>query len=222
MGTPQLQSIQIGHCRSFGTTSQKPWESAIIKKTVAGPVEVGLEGIEGDQQFDRVNHGGPDKALLAYSADHFADWETEFSDSEQAPSIGGAFGENLTVESQVEGDVCVGDVWQFGGCRFQISQPRQPCWKLSRRWNLDTLSVRVQNTGRTGWYFRVVETGSLAAGVAIELVERPFPMWTITKANEVMYQNKDAAVDLELSRCPALSLSWQQQLSDRAKKRMAN
>ena len=220
MSSPQLQSVQAGHKQDFhDSESDRQWQSAIVKEPVEGLVKVHSLGIDGDEQVDRVNHGGIDKAVLAYSADHFEAWAEQYADADASPSIGGAFGENLSIKSQVESEVCVGDIFQIGTCKLQISQPRQPCWKLSRRWGLEDLSIRVQETGRSGWYLRVVESGELQAGDSIELVDRLHPEWTIDAANNVMYVDRSADRDRELAACPALSESWKEQLLHRAEKR---
>lgn len=222
MSSPQLLSVQAGRKRAFhDPNSDRQWQSAIVKNPVAGPVTVHATGIDGDQQVDRVNHGGVDKAVLAYSADHFDRWREQYADNESSPSIGGAFGENLTVKFQAEADVCVGDIFQVGSCKLQISQPRQPCWKLSQRWGLADLSNRVMESGQTGWYLRVIETGQLEAGDSIALIDRPHPEWTIRSANDVMYVDRSAARDRELAACPALSGAWKDQLLQRATKREA-
>ena len=148
MNDSKLISIQAGRARSFDNSRNgQQWQSAIIKEPINGPVSVGTMGVDGDEQVDRENHGGIDKALLAYSADHFEFWRNEYAEEGQSsPSIAGAFGENLTIASQAESDVCVGDFWRVGNCLLQVSQPRQPCWKLSRRWALTDLAARVQKS----------------------------------------------------------------------------
>lgn len=215
-------SVQAGRSRTFEDPEKKEaqWCSAIIKQPVECPVALSELGVAGDEQVDRFNHGGIDKAVLAYSGDHFEFWDREYPEAPLgSPSIPGAFGENLTIGSQTEFDVCVGDRWQVGSCVLQISQPRQPCWKLSRRWGLTDLANRVQKSGYSGWYLRVVEPGSIDLGDELTLIERSFPEWTIQAANEVMYREKSAARDRELADCPALSDSWKEQLLTRAEKR---
>ena len=111
----------------------------------------------------------------------------------------------------LRGDTGVSD------CQLQISQPRQPCWKLARHWNLPKLPVLVQRNGRTGWYFRVLNEGVIEAGMTMELVDRPYPEYTVSWANSVMYakprRHKDS---LRLAECPALSESWRTHLRQRA------
>lgn len=113
---PTLESIQVGLPRNMGRRGaddphDKPWTSAIFKTPIDRPVLVGPLGLDGDGQADLENHGGEDKAVLFYSAAHYADW---------APILGpgsevfGAFGENLSVSGLTEETVCIGDTWQIG------------------------------------------------------------------------------------------------------------
>ncbi|MEM7558492.1 MAG: MOSC domain-containing protein [Planctomycetota bacterium] len=208
-----IASIQVGKTQQYHNDG-KSWESAIAKLPVAGPILVLPEGLDGDQQADRVHHGGPDKAILAYNSGHFSAWQEEFSDWSVS---GGTFGENLTVDGVGESDVCIGDVYRVGTAVLQVSQPRQPCWKLSRKWNIPKLAVLVQKTGRTGWYFRVLETGSINSGDQLELIDRPHPEFTVQRAHKIMHAKpRSAEADLLLSQCLSLSASWREQLERRA------
>lgn len=207
-----IRSIQVGRPRSYGGEEggDKRWRSAIQKRPVEGPIFVSLTNLAGDRQADLTHHGGTDKAVLAYSADHFAAWRAEFPDW---PLTAGAFGENLTLEGLREGDVCIGDVFEIGACRVQVSQPRQPCWKLSRRWNLPKLETHVKATGRTGWYLRVLCEGWIEAGMDMTLIERPYPDVTVAWANSVMYAKPRVADnDRALAACPALADVWRGRL----------
>ncbi len=170
--------------------------------------------LEGDGQADLKHHGGVDKAVLAYSADHYPKWRDEL----QMPDMpGGAFGENLTIAGCNEESVCIGDIFRTGKVTFEVSQPRQPCWKLARRWRLHELTGWVVQNGRTGWYLRVLEQGWIEAGMAIALIERPNPAWSIARANEIMHHhNTDLALTLELADVPSLSDSWVEDLRERA------
>ncbi len=215
----RIVAIHAGRVRSVAASGgrewwDKEWETGFFKEPVAGEVFVGLEAIEGDAQADRVNHGGPDKAVCVYAAAHYPDWRQSLNLPEMPF---GAFGENFTVEGLVEDEVCIGDVFEAEGVVFQISQPRQPCWKLSRRWKVKDLSARVVANGRTGWYFRVLQTGRVSAGTMLRLRERPHPNWTVTAANGVMHlrQGGDEAA-AGLAACAALSGSWRESLERRA------
>jgi len=163
-----------------------------------------------------VHHGGPEKAVLAYSSHHFESWNQAFPEKHFQ---GGAFGENLTIKGLEETEVCVGDVYKVGSCVLQISQPRRPCWKLSRMWSLPKLAVIVQETGRTGWYLRVQEEGKIQAGDQLQLLDRPHAEISIAWAHSVMHAKpRKKEDDLKLAQCLALSESWRQQLLKRVQK----
>lgn len=216
---PKVLSIQVGRPRQFDSLdtaavgSAKPWTSGIIKEPIVGSVLVRQTNIEGDEQADLVHHGGPDKAVLACPSEHFTFWRSEYSSHTWQ---NGCFGENLTLSGAVEKDVCIGDIFSIGSAVLQISQPRQPCWKLSRRWNLPKLAVLVQQSRRTGWYLRVIEEGVIEAGMVMNLVERHHPQWTIAVANEIMFSKpRDPNADAALAGCEFLSASWRETLSSR-------
>ncbi|MBS1825204.1 MAG: MOSC domain-containing protein [Acidobacteria bacterium] len=204
-------SIQTGKIRSYDG-----WRTATYKDPVQGEVFLGTEGFEGDQQADRRYHGGPDKAALVYSHDHYAPWHAElFPD----PLPAGAFGENILVAGLREGDVCVGDVYELGQAKVQVSQPRQPCGKQARRWGIPDLVQQINRRGWTGWYLRVLREGHVQAGDRFELVERPHPEWVVTRAHDVMhFRKKDADAAAELASCPALSEEWVKELRLRVEK----
>ncbi len=213
-----LVSIQTGRPAEHGKEGasdpmDRLWTSGFFKSPNAGPVFLGKENLDGDGQADLENHGGPDKAVCVYAADHYDVWRHELG---MLALSFGAFGENFTIAGLVESDVCIGDVWCLGEAVVQVTQPRQPCWKLARRWRIKNLPGRVVETGRTGWYLRVLEEGTVAPGLSITRIEQPFPLWTIARANEVMHHdksNREAAA--ELAAVPPLSRSWRETLSAR-------
>ncbi|WP_028917758.1 MOSC domain-containing protein [Pseudoxanthomonas sp. J35] len=161
--------------------------SAIAKRPVAGPVAVGPEGLEGDEQGDRRVHGGPDKAIHHYPRDHYANWRGEIGAHPllEAP---GAFGENISTTGVTEADLCLGDRLRLGAAVVEVSQGRQPCWKLSDRFGVPDMARRVQDSGRSGWYYRVLGPGLVAAGDDLVLLERPFPEWPLTRLGELLYR----------------------------------
>ncbi|MDX2185497.1 MAG: MOSC domain-containing protein [Opitutaceae bacterium] len=213
----RLISIQTGMPRTLGTPDaedpmDREWTTGFFKTPVDGPVHAGPTGLVGDGQADTRVHGGPDKAINVYPLDHYAVWERELG-----VAFGfGAFGENFTTEGGVETEICIGDTFRIGTAVVQVSQPRQPCWKLARRWRIQELAALVEQTGRTGWYFRVLQSGEVSAPGEFELIERPFPTWTVAAANAVMHRRQgDLAAAQALASCPALSESWRSSLSRR-------
>jgi len=193
-------------------------QSAIGKLPVAGRVWLGETGLEGDHQAERKHHGGPEKALLHYPFDHYASWREEWPTARPGAddSAGlarldarGAFGENVSTMGMTEATVCVGDVYRLGDALVQVSQPRQPCWKLNLRFARDDMSRRVQDTCRTGWYYRVLEAGETGAGDTIERLARPHPGWTIERLLRVFYVDRDDQAALEeMTSLATLSRSW--------------
>ncbi|MBS2021734.1 MAG: MOSC domain-containing protein [Deltaproteobacteria bacterium] len=179
----RLVSIQTGKPRDLGTPGaaepfDRPWTTGYGKQPVAGAM-VRTLNLDGDGQADKRHHGGPDMAVLAYSADHYVAWRKEL-DWGNIPS--GAFAENLTVEGATEDTVCIGDVWEIGEVRLQVSEPRKPCNNISRFWHKKELLKQVEEHGRYGWYLRVLREGRIEAGQGVTLVSRAHPEWTVAKA----------------------------------------
>jgi MOSC domain-containing protein YiiM len=217
----KVASIQIGRATPYvhlaaHDGNSREWTTAFFKTPVNGSVQVGSLGVAGDEQADRNHHGGPDKAVLAYSADHYPYWREHLSLPDMPH---GGFGENLTIAGLTEDAVCIGDTWRAGGVVFQVTQPRQPCWKMSRRWNVADLARQVIANCKSGWYLRVQESGELQAGAAIELVARPHPAWTLARANRLMHHQKDElSLAAELAALPELSAAWRTSLTERIAK----
>lgn len=154
--------------------------SAIFKSPVQGRTRVTPTGLEGDEQADLRHHGGPDKALHHYPVEHYRVIGEQWP--ECAAMVGAGFlGENISTRGMTEHEVCIGDVFRIGDVRVQVSQPRSPCWKIDRRLKVDHASRFVEAAGITGWYYRVLQTGTIAAGDGIELVERPNPWLTLAE-----------------------------------------
>ena len=214
-----LSSIQIGLPSTYGSAQaadphDKAWTTGFFKTEIEGPVFAGKTNLAGDAQADLENHGGIDKAVLAYSADHYPLWREELC----MPDLpAGAFGENLTIAGLGEQSVCIGDVFRIGPATFEVSQPRQPCWKLARRWRMHGLPGLVVGNGRSGWYLRVQEEGWIEAQMSVQLIERPNPDWTISRANEILHHHKyNLPLALMLADVPGLADSWVNELRERA------
>ena len=188
--------------------------SAIMKQAVQGAVAVDGNGVAGDEQGDTRLHGGPDKAVHHYPLDHYPAWRDALG---ALPALAGpgAFGENISSTGIVESGLCWGDQVRMGSALLEVAQTRQPCWKLNTRFGVPDMALRVQRTGRTGWYYRVIEPGAVQAGDTITLVARPHPEWTLARVIEVLYhQPLDVAL---LNGLAALRLppSWQRLVAHR-------
>jgi len=211
----RIVSIQVGRPREHPPLEpdQAPWRTGFVKEPVAGPVWLSRTNLAGDGQADRRVHGGPDKAVNSYPAGHYPGWRAELA----LPNLTwGAFAENFTIEGLDESIACVGDVYGIGAVVVQISQPRQPCRNVARRWRLPELPARMIETDRTGWYLRVLAEGYVEAGAALRLAERPHPEWKIGRANDVMYgRDRYPESIAALAACPDLSDAWREALRRR-------
>ncbi|MCL1527241.1 MOSC domain-containing protein [Xanthomonas nasturtii] len=200
----RIDSVAIGSVRGFTRPGS---HSAIDKRAVQGAVQLGMEGLQGDAQGDRRVHGGPDKAIHHYPRDHYAAWRDELG-AHGLLDAAGAFGENLSSVGLTEAEVCLGDRFALGTAVVEVSQVRQPCWKLSDRFGVRELARRVQETGRTGWYYRVLQPGSVAAGDLLTLQARPHPQWTLSRLQQLLYARKvDVAAVTAVLQLPLVP-SW--------------
>ena len=162
-----IEAICTGTARPFNGAEL----SAIAKREREGPVQILPEGFAPDEQADRRNHGGPEKAVHLYPLSHrdfWREWLRENAPGEaHAMSLlqkPGAFGSNLAVLGIDEEAVYIGDRFALGSAVVEVSQPRQPCWKIDHRFGVKGMTKTVVKTGRCGWYFRVIETGEVSAG----------------------------------------------------------
>ncbi len=198
--------LQIGTPRPFGPDGVP---SSFYRSKVSGPVSANALGLDGDRVGDPVYHGGPDKAVHAYPLAHYAAWRRDLPDT-AALLADGSFGENLTLDQLTERDICIGDVFACGEVRLQVSQARQPCWKLNIRFDRPDMSRLVQDSGRTGWYFRVLEPGEITAQDTLRLSHRPNPHWPLDRVWRLLYREAPDPVALQaFGALEGLSASWQ-------------
>lgn len=214
---PYVHQLFSGKVKTVGKQDatdpmERSWETGMFKEPVTASVFLGTTGLSGDEVADKKHHGGRDKALFAYPIAHYTYWETA-EGLEMAP---GGMGENLSVLEMDEFSVCIGDTYRFGEAVIQVSQPRQPCWKPARRYRRKDLALKIQNSGKTGWYFRVLQEGAVREKLDLELMDRPYPKWTIAACNEVMHLYKDnLRLADDLAACELLADSWRQTLKKR-------
>jgi MOSC domain-containing protein YiiM len=153
---------------------------------VAAPVNLTSLGFDGDMQGDSERHGGPEKAVHHYPFDHYDDWKAELG-AHALLGEPGAFGENLSTVGVVEHSIAVGDIFALGSARIEVSQGRQPCWRLNERFQVKTMSRRVQTSGRTGWYYRVIDEGFVKPDDCLTLIDRRSPEWTLKRIWRAFY-----------------------------------
>ncbi|WP_037316266.1 MOSC domain-containing protein [Ruegeria halocynthiae] len=176
------------------------WEgkppSAIQKDRVSGPQDISFNGFSGDEQADLTVHGGAEKAIHHYAFDHYSAWQSE---GHLAPNTNpAAFGENISTRGLTEDNLCIGDILTLGTATVQISQGRQPCWKLGLHTGNKKMPYLFQKTGRTGWYYRVLEPGSVAPGDVIALVERRHQDWSVKRVTQARLTRRVSPHEAEI------------------------
>jgi MOSC domain-containing protein YiiM len=194
--TIEISSVQVGRPAVLGTTvAGIEVRSAIVKQRVdpvtTPTLALSQINLDGDDQADRMVHGGPDKAVYAYSADHFGPWSDELGREVGA----GWFGENVTVAGVTEHDVCIGDRWTWGDAVLEVCQPRSPCSKLTMRTQVRDIARRLTGAGRTGWYLRVIEPGSVPVAGPITVTLRHRAHVSVLEAHLAVWDRR--VVDLE-------------------------
>ncbi|TMX53562.1 MOSC domain-containing protein [Vibrio alginolyticus] len=155
-------------------------QSAINKQVQPERQHATELGFISDEQGDPRFHGGIQKALHIYPSEHYLIWQQELGERPIFQSAGG-FGENISSEGVTESTICLKDKIRIGSTLLEVSQGRMPCWKLNVRFDQHDMARRLQDTLRTGWYFRVLEEGDIGAGDEIILCERPYPEWPLAR-----------------------------------------
>lgn len=212
IATPLL-GLCLGQTEPFGPKGEL---SAIRKRPATGRVRIATLGLVGDQQADHRHHGGPDKALHHYPHEHYAVWRAELPQRADAFALGG-FGENLSTAGLTEHEACLGDIYRLGGAVIQIAQGRKPCWKLNARFGVDDMVARVHSSGRTGWYYRVLEEGEAGPEDGLTLLDRPCPDWTVHRLYRTLYVAEafdPEALDF-LAATEVLAAGWREQAARR-------
>ncbi len=198
---------QVEHNRGLVSTG-------IFKEPVARRVRAGILGLEGDVQVDRENHGGPDKAIYAYSVENYRHWEAE--SRRDTPFPYGQFGENLTVTGLPDEAAHIGDVFRIGHVLVQVTQPRVPCFKLGIKMGDPRFVGVFRHSGRVGFYLRVLEEGEIGVGDPIALVRADDARINIRDAmlavNKGPRQREFIDKVLEVQ---ALSFAWREDLLQR-------
>jgi len=191
---PIVQSVQVGRVAPLGPDGVL---SGFVKPPVLEPVRVGKLNLEGDAQADLSMHGGLEKAVYAYPASRYAEWLADYP-QHATRFVPGCFGENLTIAGLDETGLCAGDVHAIGTARLQVCQPRQPCFKFALRFEDASMPHAMVKSGRSGWYYRVIEEGTLIAGDAVHLVDRPNPDLAFQTLIKLVYWRRATLGELEL------------------------
>lgn len=186
--------------------------SSMARTPATAPVAVGPDGFAGDQVADPSVHGGPDKAVHFYPAEHYAAWRADLGDHPRLAAPGG-FGENLSALGLTEDKVRIGDRFRIGTALFEVAQGRQPCWKLDHHFGRKTMAADVIRSGRSGFYFRVLEPGLVAPDDVIRQVEQGAADWPVSRVFQLLIagghkQPGAKAALAALAQLPTLAQNW--------------
>ena len=205
---------------ALGRLANDGGPSAIDKRAVDDARWLDADGVAGDAQADRVHHGGPERALNHYPAEHYDAWRARYPGYDDA-FVPGALGENISTRGFTEADVCVGDVFSLGEATVQIAQPRQPCWKPGTRIGIAGLARAIAAEGRAGWLYRVLEPGHIRAGDRLTRIERAAhgitlaELWALQGTRHPDTEQRRRL--LTLAEQPTLAPEWRKRLANRAR-----
>lgn len=187
----QVLSVNVGQPREIEWLGQRA-TTAIWKYPVAGRIPLLGVNFEGDGQADRRAHGGPDKAVYAYSREDEEWWERRLGRTLEH----GAFGENLTLASVDLNSAVIGERWEVGTAVLEVAQPRFPCWKLGARMNDPDFPPRFGAALRPGAYLRIVWEGDIGAGDYVRCVHKPAHNVTIGDVASIYHKDHSRATVL--------------------------
>ena len=219
--TKRVLSVNVGQPREISWRGKRI-TTCIFREPVAGRVVVRRLHLEGDQQANLKVHGGLDKAVYAYPAEHYDFWRKEF------PGMSlpwGWFGENLTTEGLLETAVHIGDRLRIGSAEVQITSPRVPCSTLEAKFEREDMIKRFLASQRTGFYLAVLQEGEVGAGDPIEVIECDANQVTVTETTRLYALGPsgspspdDLAGLRRAAQLPALPENWRARFRERIKK----
>lgn len=193
----------------------KELHTGFIKKPVEQPQYLTKVGFEADGQADLKNHGGQDKALLLYNAEHYTYWEQLYNKEFKYAS----FGENITINGLSEQDVYIGDIYKLGEATIQVSQPRNPCYKIAEVNQVKDITAKVTETGYSGYYFRVLKEGLVAPTDSLKCIEVDQSKISVSDVQQTLFHDRKDAVKIkQILSVEALADSIRSTLEKRMKK----
>jgi len=174
-------SVNLGE-RKVLNYKGKIVETGIFKFPVNQPIFLGTEDVKNDAVIDRKHHGGIEKAVYGYSQNHYAYWKALY------PNLDwnyGMFGENLTISNLEETEIFIGNTYKLGEVLLEVTKPREPCYKLGIRFGTQKILKQYWNSTKCGVYFKVLQTGNVAVGDELILVNKAENSPTIAEVYEM-------------------------------------
>lgn len=201
-----LGPVMVGKPQPFRGEEQ----SAIFKHPASGPIALSTLGLAGDGVGDAQSHGGAEMAVHHYPHDHYARWVDELGLHELLAAPG-AFGENISTDGLTEHDVWIGDRFRLGSALVEVSQIRQPCWKIDHKFQRNGITARVFETARCGWHYRVLEPGTVGEGDALERVARGHEGWSVDRVFRALFHKGGTVHELlGVAHLTSLAQGWQE------------
>lgn len=202
----RVRSLNVARPRLVAWKGQT-FSTGIFKQPVQGKVMMRRLDFDGDRQADLSVHGGPYKAVYAYPVEHYSFWRKELPEMDLT---WGAFGENLTTEGLDEAGIHIGDRFRIGAATVMVTQPRMPCFKLAAKFQRDDILKRFLASGRSGFYFSVIEEGLVAAGDAIERIYEDENRISVSDINKLYRNGQDLALMRRATQLEALPADWRE------------
>jgi ferredoxin-NADP reductase/MOSC domain-containing protein YiiM len=201
----RLLSVNVGLPRDIAWKGRTV-HTGIWKDPVRGRCRVGRLNLDGDGQGDLAGHGGEQRAVFVYQIESYRYWQEQL---QRTDFVHGQFGENFTIEGLPDDATCIGDRYRIGSALFEVTQPRVTCYRVGIRMNEPRMPALLTSTGRTGFYFRVLEEGAVAAGDEIVKVGEAKERMSVADINALLYSPNHPRDRLERAlRIEALSLGW--------------
>lgn len=189
-----VTSVNIGQVKDV-IWNGKTVKTGIYKSPVTS-ITLEANDVKHDNVVDRRYHGGIDKACYIYSKDHYKHWENLYPNLQFKP---GMFGENITINGLNESKIMIGDIYRIGGATVQVTQPRQPCFKLGIVFNTQKVLKEFINSNFPGIYLKVLEGEDVIAGDAMELIERQHNSMSVSEIYRLLYDKQPNQEDIKFA-----------------------
>lgn len=186
----EVEAISTGKIEDLNYSSKRPMRSALNKVPFTGSMWLSLTGFTQDEQ-EYKDHGGPDKAVCLFSKSNYAMWQ---DDVVELPTYA-MFGENLTVANLDEREAYFGNQYKLGDAIIEISEIREPCWKIQAKYQIPDLVKRMSTTGKTGFYFRVIKEGNVSDNDHLKLIKtaEKDTQLSVYELNDIYYNDRKNA-----------------------------
>jgi MOSC domain-containing protein YiiM len=184
------------------------FQSAIVKDEVTEPIAITHAAFGDDEVANKKHHGGPQRVIHQYAAEHYTFWSERFPESAEH-FIPSSYGENLSTLGMTEENVHIGDIYRLGSALVQVSEPRRPCGTLNLRYRENSYLKELEKTNKFGWMYRVLEEGKVQKGDHIELVERVLEELPVSRVIRAIFDTEtDQSLLSILENCSELSRTW--------------